>query len=74
MNLLVDDLEKARQNRQRVTHGYCNPGYDTELNSMRNVQAIEPSFKEGFALGFDWLKWSIPRTPVRGFFDYGEDI
>ena len=35
-NLLVDDAERARQNRERVAAGYCNKGYDIEAASMRN--------------------------------------
>lgn len=46
--ILVDDPEKARRNRERVALGLGNSGYDSELNSMKNVDnPREPSFRNG---------------------------
>ncbi len=45
MNLLVDDLEKARLNRERVAMGYGNKGYDSASFSMKGVDNLpEPSW------------------------------
>ena len=45
MNLLVDDEEKARLNRERVAMGYGNKGYDLECGSMKGAEnAPEPSW------------------------------
>ncbi len=45
MNLLVDDEEKARLNRERVAKGYGNKGYDLASFSMKGVDNLpEPSW------------------------------
>ena len=45
MNLLVDDEEKARLNRERVSKGYGNAGYDLASFSMKGVENLpEPSW------------------------------
>ncbi len=45
MNLLVDDEDKARLNRERVANGYGNKGYDSASFSMRGVDNVpEPSW------------------------------
>ena len=50
-SLLVDNTEKARQNRERVAKGYSNGGYDAECNSMRGVENVpEPSWETFYAM------------------------
>ncbi len=45
MNLLVDDENKARLNRERVSSGYGNAGYDSASFSMKGVDNVpEPSW------------------------------
>ncbi len=43
MNLLVDDEDKARLNRERVAEGYGNEGYDAFDYRKRNAPRITVS-------------------------------
>ena len=63
MNLLVDDEDKARLNRERVANGYGNEGYDLECGSMKGAEnAPEPSWAQiQGVLGLAFM--GIPRPP-----------
>ncbi len=51
MNLLVDDLEKARLNRERVANGYGNEGYDFASFSMKGTDNLpEPSWGAAYSI------------------------
>ena len=51
MNLLVDDEDKARLNRERVAKGYGNKGYDSASFSMKGVDNLpEPSWDAFYAI------------------------
>lgn len=51
MNLLVDDEEKARLNRERVAMGYGNKGYDSASFSMKDTENVpEPSWDAAYSI------------------------
>ena len=71
MNLLVDDEEKARLNRERVAMGYGNRGYDLASCSMKGVENTpEPSWDALYGVtGGATTKWR--RLPLeRAMRDY----
>ena len=66
MNLLVDDEEKARQNRERVSMGYGNKGYDSASFSMRGVENLpEPSWDASYSIFGGFSKGWRFLPPIR---------
>ena len=67
MNLLVDDVEKARLNRERVAMGYGNKGYDLASFSMRGTENLpEPSWDAFYGITGAMTKGWRLLPPVRG--------
>ena len=67
MNLLVDDEDKARQNRERVANGYGNEGYDSASFSMKGVENVpEPSWDAFSGITGAMTKGWRLLPPVRG--------
>ena len=67
MNLLVDDEDKARLNRERISMGYGNEGYDLASFSMKGVDNLpEPSWDAFYGITGAMTKGWRLLPPVRG--------
>ena len=67
MNLLVDDEARARLNRERVSMGYGNEGYDLASFSMKGVENLpEPSWDAFYGITGAMTKGWRLLPPVRG--------